>query len=134
MGRMASPGHLGSIKNTADGKRKAISTFLARRGDFLERMAVCGNAALGRAGSLFIGPISHDLKARLIFTRPLLIDIVQNIFDTHPHDQCVCCFPYHIIIKLSFSAREVHPFTIFVLFLLGDLSDFEEIHTLLLHF
>ena len=61
----------------------------------------CGNAALGRAGGLSIGPISLALRARLVFTRPLLIEIVQSIFGTHP--QCVCCFPCHIIITLRFS-------------------------------
>ena len=120
MGRMASSGHFGSIKNSAHGKRKAIFIFFARRGDFHGRMAVRGNAALGRAGNLFIGPLSLALRARLILTRPLLVEIVQNILGTHP--QCVCCFPSNIIIKLPFS--EVHPFTIVVLFLLGDLPDF----------
>ena len=43
-----------------------------------------GNAALGRAGNLFIGPFSLALGARLIFTRPLLVEIVQNILGTHP--------------------------------------------------
>ena len=92
------------------------------RGDFHGRMTVHGNAALGRAGNLFIGPLSLALRARLIlnFTRPLLVEIVQNILGTHP--QCVCCFPCNIIIKPPFS--EVHPFTIVVLFLLGDLPDF----------
>ena len=60
------------------------------------------------------------LLGPLLFTRPLLVEIVQNILGTHP--QCVCCFPSNIIIKLPFS--EVHPFTIVVLFLLGDLPDF----------
>jgi hypothetical protein len=101
-------------------KKEGHFHFFAHRGDFHGRMAVRGNAALGRAGILFIGPLSLALRARLIFTRPLLVEIVQNILGTHP--QCVCCFPSNIIIKLPFS--EVHPFTIVVLFLLGDLPDF----------
>ena len=101
-------------------KGRPFSYFVARRGDFHGRMTVRGNAALGRAGNLFIGLLSLALRARLVFTRPLLVENVQNILGTHP--QCVCCFPCHIIIKLPFS--EVHPFTIAVLFLLGDLSDF----------
>ena len=64
-------------------------------------MVVHGNAALGRAGNLFIGPVSLALRARLIFTRPLLVEIVQSILGTRP--QCVCCFPCNIIIKLPFS-------------------------------
>ena len=82
MGRWASSGHFGSIKNSAHGKRKAVFIFFARRGDFHGRMAVRGNAALGRAGNLFIGPLSLALRARLI------VEIVQNILGTHP--QCVC--------------------------------------------
>ena len=40
-----------------------------------------------RTGKLFIGRLSLALRDRLIFTRPLLIESVQNIFGTHP--QCV---------------------------------------------
>ena len=57
--------------------------FLPRRDDFHGRMAICGGAALGWAGSSLAGPISLALGAWLIFTRPLLIEIVQNILGTH---------------------------------------------------
>ena len=82
-------------------------------------MVVRRNAALGRAGNLFVGRLSLALRARLTFTRPLPVDIVQNILGTNP--KCVCCFPSNII-KLPFS--EIHPFSIVVLFLLGDLPGF----------
>ena len=82
MGRWASSGHFGSTKNSAHGKRKAISFFFARRGDFHGLMAVRGNAALGRAGNVFIRPRSLALRARLVFTRPLLVEIVQNVLGT----------------------------------------------------
>ena len=61
MGRMAFSGHLGSIQKSAYGNMKVVFIFVSRRGDFHGRMAVCRNAALGRAGSLFIGPLSLAL-------------------------------------------------------------------------
>ena len=64
-------------------KGRPFVCFFGPPGDFHGRMAVCGNAALRRAGDLFIGPLSLALRARLVCTRPLLIEIVRNIFGTH---------------------------------------------------
>ena len=100
-GRIASSGHLECRAWKKELRR--FSLFWARRGGVHGRMAVCGNAVLGRAGNVFIGPLSLALRARLIFTRPFLIEIVQNIFGMRTHPQCVCCFPCHIIIKVPFS-------------------------------
>ena len=54
-------------------KGRQFSLFWARWGGFHGRMAVCGDAALGRAGVLFIRPISLALRARLVFARALLL-------------------------------------------------------------
>ena len=74
----------GEHKELRARKKEGHLIFVARRGDFHRRMAVRGNAALGRAGNLFIGPLSLALRARLIFTRPLLVEIVQSIIGTSP--------------------------------------------------
>ena len=81
MGRMASSGHLGSgeHKELRAWKKEGHFHFFGPPGrfssDFHGRMAVRGNAALGRAGNLFIEPLSLALRARPIFTRPLLVEI-----------------------------------------------------------
>ena len=49
-------------------KGRRFSLLGAHRGGFHGRMAVFGNAALGRASDLFIEPLSLALRARLIVT------------------------------------------------------------------